>query len=141
MSKNNGNKQLPILYFFDDFPEDYLGRDGIPAALQSAETAILLIAMGRWPAITGLIWQACELFLRAKYTNPGETYRNKNLPNGKQLQERFFQHSNILTESLNNKATNLRALRNQVIHEGYSPKFDDTCIDLFLMPEYPILVR
>ena len=62
----NANNTKPVLYFFD-FPGEALDRQGVASALQSFESAIMLIANNRWPSVIPLLWNACEALLKEKY--------------------------------------------------------------------------
>ena len=123
------SESAPIFDFFVDAARlGALYEEGVVAGLQSMESAFLLIGSGRWPSVIVLSWQACELLLRDKYSGDQKAW---------QLQEYFKEDSIDLTDGLNERAVLLRELRNSIIHEGYSPKFDKDSIEHFFLSALP----
>ena len=123
------DRQKPQFFFFQ-YPEEALKKEGIASALQSFETTIMLIAYGRWPSIIPLMWGACEALLRVKYTNKNHdaiTIQNK------------FKSDSKLSDALNDSAHELRKLRNDISHKGYMPRDTPRCIKLYFMAGVPYL--
>jgi hypothetical protein len=121
--------QKPLCFFFQ-CSDDVLNKEGVASALQSFETAIMLIAYERWPSIVPLIWGACEALLRVKYPNSDEKIHI--------IQEKFKLEKNI-SSALNNNAHKLRQLRNDIAHKGYIPRDTQKCIELFFNAGIPYL--
>jgi hypothetical protein len=123
MSKYLSDENEVQLHFFAEFPKDCIKIQGVPAALQSIETTFRLSALERWPTSIILIWHACELLLRA---NLGLNINDEGVTSYR-LQKKFYDLGDV-TESLNTNVTKLRRLRNEIAHDGYSPKDDIECI-------------
>lgn len=122
--------QKPDLYFFQ-FPDDALKDDGVASALQSFETAVMLIGFGRWPSIIPLLWGSCEALLRVKYP---QSKTDKIVD----IQNRLHSEG-IVKDGLHKEAHRLRGLRNEIIHSGYMPRDTPKCIELFFNAAVPYL--
>ena len=106
-------------------------QTGALSGLQSFETALMLISLGRWPSVIPLVWSACESLLRSKYKdNDTEVWR---------LQEDYYGDNNGLVGDLHRKAKKFRRLRNDIQHSGYSPKDDPICMEVFFDTAIPYL--
>ena len=103
------------LNLFIGFPRDFLEAEGVASALQSFETAIYCIALRRWPASVELVWQAIELLLSHLYKEAG-----KNLSSIDAMKTHL--DNKRVSIDLNDAAHNLRIIRNQFVHNGFSPK-------------------
>ena len=127
-TKNTGS-QKPLLYFFQ-VADDKLSSEGVVSALQSFETAVMLIGYARWPSIIPLIWSACEALLRKKYPKSGEDIYK--------LQANYKVDGNV-SDALNRSAHELRKLRNDINHKGFLPRDTPRCVDLFFNAGVPYL--
>jgi hypothetical protein len=99
---------LPALTLFRGFPKEFLSISNVASALQSFETAIYCIALRRWPATVGLVWQASELLLQHLYKGTlDEVSTVAAMKN--HLEEKK------VSNDLNNAAHRLRKTRNNFI--------------------------
>lgn len=123
-------KNLPDLKLFLGFPEKFSSISNVASALQSFETAIYCIALGRWPATVGLVWQANELLLQHLYK--GSLDENSTMAAMKKhLDEKK------VSNDLNNAAHKLRKTRNDFMHNGFSPKDDLLSIRMYFEAGVP----
>ena len=76
------------------------------------ETSIYCVASERWPATTGLLWQAIELLLDHTQGIKGE-------PGGTIHAMQRHLNEGHTTRSLHDAAHELRKTRNDFIHEGF----------------------
>jgi len=117
-------------------PAEYRHREGIAAAYQSLESAMMLLMLYRWPSVIPLIWSACETLLREHYNDHSALSQD--------LQVRFKNEHPAISDSLNQSASSLRKWRNELLHRGYSPKDDPRCAELMFnagIPYFQGLVR
>lgn len=117
--------QLPALTFFVDFPEKQLKIPGVASALQSIESTFRIAGLERWPTMILLLWQSCELLLRA---NLG--IRTDENIEAIEMQKRFKDQTGI-SDSLHSQSMELRILRNRITHSGHSPKDDQESIKMY----------
>jgi hypothetical protein len=99
-------------------------QPGVLSALQAFETALMLVALNRWPSVIPLAWSGCESLLRSKYKDLGSA------PDIHVLQEKYYEDTDLLS-GLNAKAHKFRKLRNRIQHEGFSPRDDLECMEVF----------
>lgn len=124
--------EAPYFTLFAGIEQEKLRKSGSAAALQAFETAIYLIALGRWPAVITQVYLSIELLLRAHYRVPvGESGVN-----GAKLLDRYADEGKA-TQALFNRSQKLRKKRNQIVHNGYSPKDDSDSRRLFIDPAVP----
>lgn len=120
----------PQLEFFIGMSEEYLQIEGFATALQNIETTLRMTQIRRWPACIALMWQSIELLLRISASKgPNDT------TDVFKLQEAFNSRCNM-SEGLSKESHNLRRLRNEILHHGYSPKDDEECIRVFFGPGF-----
>lgn len=126
----------PILSFFPSVSEDAAVEEGVVAGLQSLETVFLLIGSRRWPSVIVMSWMACEMLLQEKYPGSEEKVYV--------LQDWFKEDCSSLSAELHGDAHNLRKFRNDIAHQGYSPKFDEKSVRFFFsvfLPYFDILLQ
>ena len=99
-------------------------QPGVLSALQAFETALMLVALNRWPSVIPLAWSGCESLLRSKYKDLGSA------PDIHVLQKKYHEDTDLLS-GLNDKAHKFRKLRNRIQHEGFSPRDDSECMEVF----------
>ncbi len=99
-------------------------QPGVLSALQAFESALMLVALNRWPSVIPLTWSGCESLLRSKYKDLGSA------PDIHVLQEKYYEDTDLLS-GLNAKAHKFRKLRNRIQHEGFSPRDDSECREVF----------
>ena len=131
MNENN-------LIFFNKFPSKYLGAEELVSALQSLESALVLIAHGRYPNVVPLMIECIEKMLRhIQGVGPKDGVALFDL-----LKDYNGKHK--INTDLASNIEDVRRFRNNLIHNSYSPKHDEKCIKLaFLtcMPYIDHLVR
>lgn len=127
VDKREPDSELPVCVFFQ-VPKESLEKEGVASALQSFETAVMLMAYDRWPSIAPLIWGACEALLRVKYRGNNEDIWI--------IQDRFHEDNNV-SRALGDSAHRLRKLRNEIAHKGYMPRDTPRCIELFFNAGVP----
>ena len=120
--------EKPNLTLFCDLSETGSLAPGIASALQSFETSIYCIAMHRWPATTGLVWQAIELFLQNAYGSGSN----------RELMHMHLKDKKV-SKDLHESADRLRRTRNEFVHSGYSPRDDEKSVQLFFEAGVPYL--
>ena len=129
----------PFLILFTGMPDEFLMKDGVASALQSFETSLYLVVAGRFPTVLSLIWEACEKLLRVNYLTAGKTRKEAQQIKAEALQQWFLETSDLVSKELHDNATRLRQARNEILHNGYSPKDDRMCIDLYFNAGVPYL--
>jgi hypothetical protein len=93
-------------------------QDDIASSLQSIETALFLIGQNRWPTVIMLLFKAIEQLLKHDLKRKKTSEKLINL----------FSEKYDLPDELKVNAHNLRNLRNEITHRGYSPRDDDEII-------------
>lgn len=139
------DKETPRLVLFPKLPAEYLRKPEVASAFQSFETSLVLISEGRWTTVLPLIWESCEKLLRVLFTEDADwddQYKRSNV-RSVGLQKRFFESGGV-SRALNDKAHKMRIARNEIAHEGYSPRDDERCVELFFgagVPYFESLVN
>ena len=124
------------LKIFCDLPKEKYSKPNVATALQSFETSIYCVALGRWPATMGLLWQAVELLLTDAHPD-SKGRRDKET-------ETLFRMRRHLEEGhvpagLDKAAHEFRQFRNAIFHKGFSPRDDAKAIRLFFETGVPYL--
>ncbi len=133
--------EKPELLFFRKTPADLLARPPLASSLQSFESCLILIGLGRFPhAFTASVF-AIESTLKAHFRLPWELSREDN--------NRFGKLEKLLREALNefpslqslpqDKLKEMRGTRNRIAHYGFSPKDDQVTAKLLLEIAIPLL--
>lgn len=131
--------EMPSYYFLDikKLPQDLMDHNPLAASLQTLETALILLAHGRFPAALIMVASAIESVNKAKLvlhqadnTKPGELYR---LIKSQYSEKR---------DDWNDWAYNYTLFcdkRNRFIHFGYTPECSEDCAVLLLKTGFPLL--
>lgn len=126
------------LIFFDKFPDAYLRNEKLLSALQSLESALILLGHGRYPNAVALMTECIEKMLKSRSESKFEDRVSL-----EQLIKDYNRTEGVNPE-LAKKSHEVRQFRNKIIHGSYSPKDDESCIKLAFtsaMPYIDHLVR
>lgn len=121
----SNNTIYPTLHFFRTTPNNLKSNLELCSSLQHLESAFFLISLGRYSHALVSCVTAIENSIKAKYP---ENKREKlvNLLNDARME---FSELQNFTE---NEISNLRIARNRIVHQGFSPKDDDTASKFLL---------
>jgi hypothetical protein len=125
------------LKIFCDLPKEKYSQANVATALQSFETSIYCVALGRWPATMGLLWQAVELLLTD--THPDLEGYDWDKESKTQFRMRRHLEECHVPAGLDKAAHEFRKFRNKILHDGFSPRDDDKVIRLFFETGVPYL--
>lgn len=128
--------ELPVLTFFTHFPREHLSTPGVASALQNIETVFRMASLHRWPTALSLMWQSCELLLKVNLGIDLDDESAKAF----EMQEQF-NRAKGLTKGLNDESHSFRQLRNDILHQGYSPRDDEKCIEMYFGAGFAYLNR
>lgn len=130
---------VPDLVFLRSTPEDWLSRPPLPAALQTFETSLIAVALGRYHTALVLTVSAIEATLKAYLSIPlptpenfGKDWKFDDLikeARGRGLRLTDFEKPNL--DFLRNK-------RNRMAHFGHAPADNPDCAGLLLDVAYPL---
>lgn len=128
------NKFAPTFEFFYVPPETFDKLDdkkrlALICSVQAFESSLALLASRRIPHSLITIVSSIETALKAHLL----PHRNAT------LHELFSFWRKTLNPSWKNKLNKLKNTRNSIIHEGYSPQYDDRCGRLLMDVAYPAL--
>jgi len=102
------------------------------SSLQSIESAMIMMAAGRFPSVVPLMVEAIEKLLKIHF---GPDASGMDLPD---LIKKFNSEAKIKPDFQKN-IFRLRKTRNRYIHYGYSPKDDDEAIELTFTTAMPYI--
>jgi transcription elongation factor Elf1 len=128
--------QKPELFFFRKLPENLGSSEFLANSLQSLETSFMLIATGRIVHALVNCVSAIEGALRS--ANIGGKERD----DFQTFIKKASQEPNAsarLTEFGQAKIDELREMRNQIVHRGFTPRDNSRCVYLFLVIGFPLL--
>gem|GEM_PF-5392986 len=126
-------KNTPYLIFFNMIDADKIAADEIVSSLQSIEAAFFLIGIEKWPNVIPLLFESLEKLLKHLIqTSKGDTVTSIELIN-------HYKDRYDISNQLIEKAHQLRKLRNELIHRGYSPKDDTEVVGYFFNNAIPLL--
>jgi len=121
--------QQPTLHFFRSVPKDMMFHDPLASSLQSFETCLFMISMGRFPAALVICGSAIESVLRAKLKVP----RNKIIGNRDLFDECGYRRSK------RKEFCDFFETRNGIIHHGFMPSDSEISAKLLLETGFPLL--
>lgn len=130
---------VPDLVFLRSTPEDWLSRPPLPAALQTFETSLIAVALGRYHTALVLTVSAIEATLKA-YLNiplptpehPGKDWKFDELIRDARAKGMALPNfPKAVTDPLRNK-------RNRMAHFGHAPTDNPACAGLLLDVAYPL---
>lgn len=130
----NQENDTPRLTFFRQTPDGLIARPPLTSSLQSFESSLFLVALGRYPhAFTSCAF-ALESAIKAAY----------NLPSSggaplKKLLEDARRDVPALAAVPQQRVDDLRETRNRIVHYGFSPKDDAASAGLLLDVAVPML--
>ncbi len=117
-------------------PADMMKHPPLASSLQSFETCLLLIALGRLPSALVSCAAAVESVIKAKLGKP---------PEDEVKFWKLIQEIRQLCPSLRlfdeTKLDRFRDTRNRVVHYGYTPKDDEVCAVELLETGFPFLEK
>ena len=122
---------------FKKLPEFTTENIGAGSSLQMFESCLLLISQRRFPHALTILCSSIEALIKSQISNPNKTGELK-----EQL-DWASQRSPTLNK-FNKSIHEVRKLRNEIVHTGYSTKDDDVCIQAITktgIPFYRSLVR
>lgn len=123
----------PEFQFLRSTPPDLLGNPPLASSLQSFETSLELLVLGRYPAALIACVNAWESALKAALKVP-ESERGSNLAKMLQQADSKLESTTAWCPASNRE---LRLKRNQMTHYGFTPRDSGTCADLLLRTGYP----
>ena len=128
--------EQPSFVFFRATPTDMMKHPPLASSLQSFETCLLLIALGRFPSALASCAAAVESLIKAKLGTP---------PEDEVKLWKLIQEIRQLCPSLRlfdeTKLDRFRETRNRVVHYGYTPKDDEVCAVELLETGFPFLEK
>jgi hypothetical protein len=126
--------ETPVLHWFRATPKDLAGNPPLASSLQSFETTLLLLSLGRYPSALVTCASACESAIKAsRRIKPDDRGNNFN----KLLTDITNDHEGL--KEWKPKLDRFREARNQVTHYGFSPRDDQKCGLLILEVGLPFL--
>ena len=128
--------EQPSFVFFQATPVDMMKHPPLASSLQSFETCLLLIALGRFPNALASCATALESVIKAKLGTPPEDQVRM----GK-LIEQIRRRSASLRLFDEEKLRSFRETRNRLVHYGYTPKDDEVCAVQLLETGFPFLEK
>jgi hypothetical protein len=129
-------KEQPSFVFFRATPTEMMKRPPLASSLQSFETCLLLIALGRFPSALASCAAAVESVIKAKLgIAPEDQVRMW------ELIEEVRRVSPSLRLFDKTKLEDFRETRNRVVHYGYTPKDDEVCAAQLLETGFPFLEK
>jgi hypothetical protein len=129
------HKIIPTLHFFRATPPALLENPPLASSLQSLETALFLISLGRYPSALVSCVSAWESAIKARLRIPPEDDRAPIAKLLGQVRESFAG----LKVYDRAKLDDLRQTRNRIVHYGFSPKDDGECGHLLVETGLPFL--
>lgn len=126
----------PSFLFFRRTPADMMQHPPLASSLQSFETCLLLIALGRFPSVLSSCAAAVESVIKAKLGTPPEDQVRM-----RDLIEEIRRVSPSLRLFDQTKLQDFRETRNRVVHYGYTPKDDEICAFQLLETGFPFLEK
>jgi hypothetical protein len=136
----------PSLIFFRDHPRDWLEHPPLASALQTFETSLINLALGRYPTALVLTVSALESLIKAyrKIPAPQTLIANgKKVPNYYLLE--LWETLAAEGESKSKVAAfgkesveKLTWKRNRMVHYGHSPEDEMECAERLLDVGYPL---
>ncbi len=136
----------PTLIFFRGRPHDWLAQPPLASALQTFETALINLALGRYPTTLVLTVSALESLIKA--------YRKTAAPqtigaDGKKVRDEYLLKlwEDLAAEKDSKPRTakfpresveKLGWKRNRMVHYGYSPEDDMECVERLLDVGFPL---
>lgn len=130
----NADPEMPSLSFFRATPPDLLKYPPLASSLQTFETCLLLIGIGRYPSALVSCATAWESVIKAKLAIESED-RITSERLLKEIRSRFV----ALRAFDESKLSAFRRTRNRLVHFGFSPKDDEECALLLLETGFPFL--
>ena len=129
-------EEQPSFVFFRATPVDMMKHPPLASSLQSYETCLFLIALGRFPSALASCAAAVESVIKAKLGTP---------PEDEVKLWKLIQEIRKLSPSLRlfdeTKLDRFRDTRNRVVHYGYTPKDDEVCAVQLLETGFPFLEK
>ena len=122
------------LSYFREVPETINNIPPLLSALQSFETSLFLLSLGRYPSALVAVGTCWEGVMKAKLgispdENDWSVYRLW----------RALKQNGYAKRINEDKFEEFRKARNKYVHYGFIPKDDDRCSELLLKSGYPIL--
>jgi len=128
--------EQPSFVFFRNTPPDMMEHPPLASSLQSFETCLLLIALGRFPSALASCAAAVESAIKGKLGKPAddkiELWRLLEEARGVCPGLRLFDKA---------KLDRFREARNRIVHYGYTPQDDETCAVQLLETGFPLLEK
>jgi hypothetical protein len=128
--------EQPTFIFFRTTPPDITNHPPLASSLQSFETCLLLIALGRFPSALASCATAVESVIKAKLGTPLDDQVRM-----WELIEEIRRVSPTLRLFDETKLEHFRETRNRVVHYGYTPKDDELCALQLLETGLPFLEK
>ena len=126
--------EMPELNFFRATPAGLLDNPPLASSLQTFETALFLIALGRYPSALVSCGSAWESAIKAKWAIPPDdritAAKLIEMGRGYSVPLRAFDGESLRA---------FREKRNSVVHYGFSPKDDEQSARLLLESGLPFL--
>lgn len=123
--------ELPLLTFFKQHPAR-VGEEYVAGALQGFETALLLIALRRYPNALTVLGSALESMLQAAPIGAKERDGLQDLLKKAARLSPAFQDWN------QPPIEEFKELRNRFVHRGFSPRDDQTSVRHILVAGMPL---
>jgi HEPN domain-containing protein len=134
-------EDAPFFQFLRATPSDLTDNPPLASSLQAFETALFLLALGRYPSALVSIGSALESALKAKLRIPPDKicYLWQMLDKLRPLPaslEHFAPKGDR-----NSLQARFSDMRNRIVHYGFSPRDDETSVVMLLETGFPFLCR
>jgi hypothetical protein len=129
--------EYPAYNFICNLPDDLLDHHPLAASLQTFETSLMLLSLGRIPAALVMCGSAIESVQKAKL----QTEESEDIKAGAlfKLVKGHYNKKREDWDELWTPYNNFFKARNSIIHYGYTPESADNCARQLLGAGYPIL--
>jgi hypothetical protein len=131
----------PLFQFLRATPSDLKDNPPLASSLQAFETSLLLLTLGRYPSALVSIGSALESALKAKLRIPPDKwiYLWQMLNDLRPLPD-SLEHFAPKGQKTS-KQKRFSDMRNHIVHYGFTPRDDETCVVELLETGFPFLCR
>lgn len=130
---------LPTLTYFYAVDREDLKNEALASSLQSIETALILIAMDKWPTVITLLWEASEKLLKTIVGKKNADEQKERQENSAQKLINRYASAHRLPFTQKQRLEKFRDERNEISHHGYSPNDDIRIVKIVFEDAIPLL--